>query len=71
MRSTPQLAGALPKARRWITFVRETVPAVYEKTAVPGAPPVGAKSIEALPTFVVVTAFGSKVALAKEGPVVR
>src|SRR5579859_458848 len=71
VRSTPQLVGALPKGSRWITFERETLPMVYEKSAVPGAPPVGAKSIEALPTFVVATAFGSNVGFVKDGPIAR
>ena len=68
--STPQLAGALPNERRWIGFERETGPTVYEKTALPATPPVGAKSKDAVPTFVAMIWFGLNVP-AKEGPVVR
>src|SRR4051812_44082633 len=67
VRSTPQLAGALPKPRRWICLVRETAPIVYEKVTLPVAAFV--KSNEAVPTFVVPTAAGLNGPV-NEGPVV-
>src|SRR5258708_9821832 len=67
--SIPQLAGALPKGRRWICFARVTDPMVQVKRAGPPATPAGAKSNEAEPTFVATTAAGSKVPV-NEGPVV-
>src|SRR6188474_2579884 len=66
VRSTPQLAGALPKGRRWIWLLRETDPTVQVKLA---GPP-GVNWNEAVPTLVLTTAFGSK-APANEGPVER
>src|SRR5687767_4789936 len=66
VRSTPQLAGALPNGKRWIWLLRVTDPTVQVKLA---GPP-GVNSNEAVPTLVLTTAAGSN-APVNEGPVVR
>ena len=70
VRSRPQAAGELPKGRRWMRFERGPDPTLYEKKTVPGGSPAGAKSNEAVPTFVRVTAAGLNGA-AYDGPVLR
>src|SRR3954467_10872725 len=66
VRSIPQLAGALPKARRWICLLPMIAPTAQVKVAEPP----GVNWNEAVPTLVLVTAAGSKLP-AYEGPVER